>query len=67
MSPAMNRFCPYCLSALIGLVILIGIPELAEVTTPFGKMSLLLLWVPLLSACVRHALRHAPGSKSTRS
>mgnify|MGYP000340490712 CR=1 FL=1 len=59
MSPRTNRFCPYCLSALIGVVILMGIPQLADVTTPFGKASLLLFWIPLLSACIRTAIRHA--------
>ncbi len=60
MSPRTTGFCPYCLSALIGVVILLGIPQLADVNTPFGKASLLLFWIPLLSACVRTAIRHVP-------
>lgn len=67
MSPKSNRFCPYCFSALVGVVILIGIPQLADFTTPFGKASLILFWIPLISACIRSVIRQGPGSQSMQT
>jgi hypothetical protein len=51
-----KRFCPYCSSALIGLMVMLGVPGLSDVTTPLGKFSVLMFWVPLASAVIRHGI-----------
>jgi hypothetical protein len=56
MSSSTNRFCPYCLTALVGLVVLMSIPGLAGTVTPFGKTGVLLLGVPMISALLRRLM-----------
>ncbi len=56
MPRSSSVFCPLCLLALLGMAILLAVPGLAAVETPFGSAGLLLLWVPLVSALLRQAM-----------
>ena len=65
MSSNAARFCPYCLTALVGLVVLLSIPGLATSATPFGNTGLLLLGIPLVSAVLRRVLLGAARDART--
>lgn len=56
MSNQRSRFCPYCLTALIGAACLLGIPDLASTKTPFGFAGLWLFWLPVACAVLRKGL-----------
>ena len=59
-----NRLCPFCVAAVIGTVFAVVVPELAAVPTPFGKASLLMIWIPTSCALLRQAmLRLAADSR----
>ncbi|PIV33444.1 MAG: hypothetical protein COS34_07660 [Lysobacterales bacterium CG02_land_8_20_14_3_00_62_12] len=48
--------CPYCLTALIGAVVLLAIPGLAGSVTPIGAPWIGLLLIPIGSALLRRLL-----------
>lgn len=56
MSSQLNRFCPYCLSALIGAVVFAILPEQAFSITPLGPLWLWLLAIPLGAAALKRVL-----------
>jgi hypothetical protein len=65
MTSQRSRFCPYCLTALIGTAFLLGIPELASAQTPLGQGSLWLFWLPSGCALLRQGLLRLAQTKTT--
>jgi hypothetical protein len=61
MNKSPSHFCPLCVLALLGLVVLLGVPGLASVQTPLGPASVLVLWIPLLSALLRQGMLRTAG------
>jgi hypothetical protein len=56
MSTQRSRFCPYCLTALIGVACLLGMPDLAGARTPIGYAGLWLFWLPVACALLRKGM-----------
>lgn len=53
------NYCPYCLSAFFGAVVLLSVPGLAGASTPLGAPWVGLLLTPLGSALLRKLLAPA--------
>ncbi len=58
MSSQHSRFCPFCVTALVGSTFLLVLPGLADISTPVGSTGFLLFWLPSACAALRQYFLH---------